>query len=34
MIYADLRAAGQLIENADLLMAAIALVNDVDSGHA
>lgn len=28
-IYADLRAAGQLIEDADLLMAAIALVNDV-----
>ena len=28
-IYADLRAAGQLIEDADLLMAAIALVNDL-----
>lgn len=28
-IYADLRAVGQLIEDADLLMAAIALVNDV-----
>ena len=27
--YADLRAVGQLIEDADLLMAAIALVNDV-----
>lgn len=28
-LYADLRAVGQLIEDADLLMAAIALVNDV-----
>jgi tRNA(fMet)-specific endonuclease VapC len=28
-IYADLRAVGQLIEDADLLMAAIALVNDL-----
>jgi tRNA(fMet)-specific endonuclease VapC len=28
-IYADLRAAGQLIDDADLLMAAIALVNDL-----
>jgi tRNA(fMet)-specific endonuclease VapC len=28
-IYADLRTAGQLIEDADLLMAAIALANDL-----
>ncbi len=28
-IYADLRVAGQLIEDADILMAAIALVNDL-----
>jgi len=28
-IYADLRAAGKLIEDADILMAAIALVNDL-----
>ncbi len=28
-IYADLRATGQLIEDADILMAAIALVNDL-----
>lgn len=28
-IYADLRAAGQLIEDADILIAAIALVNDL-----
>ena len=28
-IYADLRARGQLIEDADILMAAIALVNDL-----
>src|SRR5690348_11926753 len=28
-IYADLRTVGQLIEDADLLMAAIALVNDL-----
>ena len=28
-LYADLRAVGQLIEDADLLMAAITLVNDV-----
>lgn len=28
-IYADLRTAGQLIEDADILMAAIALVNDL-----
>ena len=27
--YADLRAAGQLIEDADILMGAIALVNDL-----
>lgn len=28
-MHADLRAAGQLIEDADLLMTAVALVNDV-----
>ena len=28
-IYADLRAAGQLIEDADILITAIALVNDL-----
>jgi tRNA(fMet)-specific endonuclease VapC len=28
-IYADLRTAGQLIEDADILIAAIALVNDL-----
>ena len=28
-IYADLRAAGQLIEDADILIAAIALVNNL-----
>ena len=28
-IYADLRTTGQLIEDADLLMAAIALANDL-----
>ena len=29
LIYADLRTVGQLIEDADLLIAAIALVNDL-----